>query len=62
MLSRDPSPAHDLREAQEELAANILEEEDELISAHRQHIEETMDVVRREMNLLAEVDQPGYVT
>jgi len=58
-LSRDPSPAHDVAEARDALAVSILEEEDELIAAHRRHIEETMDVVRQEMNLLAEVDQPG---
>lgn len=37
----------------------ILEEEDELIQCHRKDIEETMNTVRSEMNLLAEVDQPG---
>ncbi|KAM0947661.1 putative plus-end-directed kinesin ATPase [Dioscorea sansibarensis] len=45
----------------------ILEEEEALIAAHRKEIENTMDIVREEMNLLAEVDQPGslidnYVT
>ncbi|KAF3785017.1 KINESIN-13A Kinesin-13A [Nymphaea thermarum] len=45
----------------------LLEEEEALISAHRKEIEDTMDVVREEMKLLAEVDQPGslienYVT
>uniref|UniRef100_A0A7R9YS33 Kinesin-like protein n=1 Tax=Chlamydomonas euryale TaxID=1486919 RepID=A0A7R9YS33_9CHLO len=37
----------------------ILEEEELLITAHRMHIEETMELVRSEMNLLTEVDQPG---
>lgn len=37
----------------------ILEEEELLITAHRMHIEETMEMVRSEMNLLTEVDQPG---
>ncbi|KAM3407389.1 hypothetical protein ACQJBY_001046 [Aegilops geniculata] len=45
----------------------ILEEEEALIAAHRKEIENTMEIVREEMNLLAEVDQPGsliddYVT
>ncbi|XP_072975038.1 kinesin-like protein KIN-13A [Typha angustifolia] len=45
----------------------ILEEEEALIAAHRREIENTMEIVREEMNLLAEVDQPGslidnYVT
>ncbi|KAH7676648.1 Plus-end-directed kinesin ATPase protein [Dioscorea alata] len=37
----------------------ILEEEEALIAAHRKEIESTMEIVREEMNLLAEVDQPG---
>lgn len=37
----------------------ILEEEDALIAAHRREIEDTMEIVREEMKLLAEVDQPG---
>lgn len=37
----------------------IFEEEDELIQCHRKDIEETMNTVRSEMNLLAEVDSPG---
>ncbi|XP_010259584.1 PREDICTED: kinesin-like protein KIN-13A [Nelumbo nucifera] len=45
----------------------ILEEEEALIAAHRKEIEDTMEIVREEMRLLAEVDQPGslidnYVT
>ncbi|KAJ8560440.1 hypothetical protein K7X08_022300 [Anisodus acutangulus] len=45
----------------------ILEEEEALIAAHRKEIEDTMEIVREEMELLAEVDQPGsridnYVT
>ncbi|TVU20935.1 hypothetical protein EJB05_30541 [Eragrostis curvula] len=37
----------------------ILEEEEALIAAHRKEIENTMEIVREEMNLLAEIDQPG---
>ncbi|KAM3330497.1 hypothetical protein ACQJBY_027005 [Aegilops geniculata] len=37
----------------------ILEEEEALIAAHRKEIETTMEIVREEMNLLADVDQPG---
>ncbi|KAG9128762.1 hypothetical protein Leryth_025541 [Lithospermum erythrorhizon] len=39
----------------------ILEEEEALIAAHRKEIEDTMEIVREEMKLLAEVDQPGSV-
>ncbi|XP_071742318.1 kinesin-like protein KIN-13B [Rutidosis leptorrhynchoides] len=37
----------------------LLEEEENLVFAHRKQVEETMDIVREEMNLLVEVDQPG---
>ncbi|KAK8498331.1 hypothetical protein V6N12_073501 [Hibiscus sabdariffa] len=57
----DPEPPPD-----ENINA-ILEEEEALIAAHRKEIEDTMEIVREEMKLLAEVDQPGshidnYVT
>lgn len=35
--------------------SRILEEEDNLIAAHRWQIEETMAIVRQEMNLLGQV-------
>jgi len=37
----------------------ILEEEEELISSHRQHIDDVVDLVKQEMMLLSEVDKPG---
>ncbi|CAM8902730.1 unnamed protein product [Rhodiola kirilowii] len=45
----------------------LLEEEEALTAAHRKEIEDTMEIVREEMRLLSEVDQPGsqidnYVT
>ncbi|KAK2994506.1 hypothetical protein RJ640_001455 [Escallonia rubra] len=57
----EPEPNHDGR------INEILEEEEALITAHRKEIEDTMEIVREEMKLLAEVDQPGslidnYVT
>lgn len=41
------------------LYQQLQDEEDELITAHRKQIEATMAIVREEMNLLAQVDQPG---
>ncbi|CAA3024043.1 kinesin-like protein KIN-13B [Olea europaea var. sylvestris] len=46
---------------------SLLKEEEDLVNAHRRQVEETMDIVREEMNLLVEADQPGnqlddYVT
>ncbi|KAH9683472.1 kinesin-like protein KIN-13A [Citrus sinensis] len=45
----------------------VQKEEEALIAAHRKEIEDTMEIVREEMKLLAEVEQPGslidnYVT
>ncbi|KAK1414273.1 hypothetical protein QVD17_30017 [Tagetes erecta] len=45
----------------------LLQEEEDLVNAHRKQVEDTMDIVRVEMNLLVEADEPGnqlddYVT
>ena len=37
----------------------ILEEEEELIGSHRQHIDDVVDLVKQEMMLLHDVDKPG---
>ncbi|KAI4350863.1 hypothetical protein L6164_005270 [Bauhinia variegata] len=37
----------------------LLKEEEDLVTAHRRQVEETIDIVREEMNLLFEGDQPG---
>ncbi|XP_076881230.1 kinesin-like protein KIN-13B isoform X2 [Bidens hawaiensis] len=37
----------------------LLQEEEDLVNAHRKQVEDTMDIVRVEMNLLVEVDEPG---
>lgn len=37
----------------------LLKEEEDLVSAHRKQVEETIDIVREEMNLLVQADQPG---
>ncbi|GMH03678.1 hypothetical protein Nepgr_005517 [Nepenthes gracilis] len=38
---------------------DLLQEEEDLVNAHRKQVEETMDIVREEMNLLVEADLPG---
>ncbi|XP_078439706.1 P-loop containing nucleoside triphosphate hydrolases superfamily protein isoform X2 [Wolffia australiana] len=43
----------------EDAITALLEEEEALIAAHRKEIEDTMEIVREEMKLLAEVDRPG---
>lgn len=37
----------------------LLQEEEDLVDAHRRQVEDTMNIVREEMNLLVEADQPG---
>ncbi|PIA65045.1 hypothetical protein AQUCO_00100491v1 [Aquilegia coerulea] len=44
--------------ADDDLSA-LLKEEDDLVNAHRKEVEETIDIVREEMKLLVEADQPG---
>lgn len=39
--------------------SDLLQEEEDLVNAHRRQVEETMDIVKEEMNLLVEADQPG---
>lgn len=43
----------------EKLIEQILEDEEALISNHRHHIDDVVDLVKQEMMLLHEVDQPG---
>ena len=49
----------DLCNDHEQLIEQILEEEEQLIHAHRAHIDEVVSVVKDEMHLLNEVDKPG---
>ncbi|KAK8664254.1 hypothetical protein V6N13_084052 [Hibiscus sabdariffa] len=37
----------------------LLQEAEDLVNAHRKQVEETMNIVKEEMNLLVEADQPG---
>ena len=43
----------------EKLIEQILEEEEELITGHRRHIDDVVDLVKQEMALLNDVDKPG---
>ncbi|CAL4948638.1 unnamed protein product [Urochloa decumbens] len=38
---------------------DVLQEEEDLVSAHRKQVEETLDILREEMNILGAVDEPG---
>ena len=54
-----PVDVSEMAAAHDALINVILEEEEEVIAAHRAQIESTMELVKREMGLLAEVDKPG---
>lgn len=43
----------------EYLISVILEEEENLIQSHRQHIDQMVELVKQEMMLLHNVDKPG---
>jgi kinesin family protein 2/24 len=43
----------------EDLIAVILSEEEELINDHRKMIDQMVDMIKHEMSMLTEVDQPG---
>ncbi|XP_044463183.1 kinesin-like protein KIN-13B [Mangifera indica] len=57
--SRDNSPFEANNSHSDYYLNALLKEEEDLVSAHRRQVEETIDIVREEMNLLVEVDQPG---
>jgi kinesin family protein 2/24 len=61
--SLSPPPTASQRAAlarrRDALMERILEDEEEIVALHRRQIEASMDVVRREMQILAEVDRPG---
>ena len=48
-----------MRVDHEGLIQKILSEEEELIGGHRQHIDDVVDIVKKDMNLLHQVDQPS---
>lgn len=37
----------------------ILQDEEELISMHREHIDDIVEMAKEEMNIINEVDRPG---
>ncbi|CAI9100319.1 OLC1v1037292C1 [Oldenlandia corymbosa var. corymbosa] len=53
----EPEPSI-LEDPDNDLAA-LLKEEGDLVNFHRKQVEDTMDIVKEEMNLLVQIDQPG---
>uniref|UniRef100_M4EEI2 Kinesin-like protein n=1 Tax=Brassica campestris TaxID=3711 RepID=M4EEI2_BRACM len=57
--SRD-MPRPDMKKSNSDDNLNaLLQEEEDLVNAHRKQVEDTMNIVKEEMNLLVEADQPG---
>jgi kinesin family protein 2/24 len=48
-----------MSEGHEKLINVILAEEEEIINAHKEHIDDMVGIIKQEMNILHEVDQPG---
>jgi len=48
-----------LNQKHEQLINIILTEEEEVISSHRQHIDDMVDLIKQEMILLHDVDRPA---
>ncbi|XWS26858.1 hypothetical protein CRYUN_Cryun26dG0066600 [Craigia yunnanensis] len=55
----DPSTFDDKNSHSDDDLNALWKEEEDLVSAHRRQLEDTMEIVREEMNLLVEADQPG---
>ncbi|KAK8597808.1 hypothetical protein V6N13_095205 [Hibiscus sabdariffa] len=55
----DPSTFDDNNSHSDDDLSALLKEEEDLVAAHRRQVEETMEIVREEMNLLVEAEQPG---
>merc|ERR1712216_800859 len=59
---RDPTPEpieDPLRVSHEDLISTIMNENDELIQAHRAQIQDIMELVKEEMHILSRAEQPG---
>ncbi|KAK9102635.1 hypothetical protein Sjap_019889 [Stephania japonica] len=55
---KDMADFDDSLDPEQDLSA-LLKEEEDLVSAHQKTVEETIDIVKEEMKLLVEADQPG---
>jgi len=49
----------DMRISHEHLIENIMNENDDIVAAHRQQVQDIMDLVKEEMHILSRVEQPG---
>lgn len=49
----------ELKEKHEAMVNIILSEEEELLTLHWKHINDNVELVKRQMSILNEVDKPG---
>lgn len=49
----------ELKEKHEAMVNIILSEEEELLTLHWKHIDDNVELVKRQMSILNEVDKPG---
>jgi kinesin family protein 2/24 len=57
--ARNEKDLQDMSEGHEKLINLILAEEEEIINAHKEHIDYMVAIIKGEMGILHEVDQPG---
>jgi len=48
-----------MRISHEHLIETIITENDDIVAAHRQQVQDIMDLVKEEMHILSRVEQPG---
>lgn len=49
----------EMRISHENLIETIINENDDIVAAHRQQVQDIMDLVKEEMHILSRVEQPG---
>lgn len=55
----DEDNLDELCDAHNDLIKVIIEKEEELITSHREHIDQVVDLIKSDMTLLQIVDQPN---
>lgn len=58
-VARNEKDLQEMSDGHEKLINIILAEEEELITAHKEHIDNMVGIIKGEMTILNEVDQPG---
>jgi len=56
---QEDAAGDEMRISHENLIDTILHENDDIVAAHRQQVQDIMDLVKEEMHILSRVEQPG---